>query len=172
MMRALPQRDDEGVTTVEFALVLPIFIFLVGIAFYFSWAFYVQSQVDRAADRAARYAAVAYSSTSVQTITDSTTGLSYPKTVTTTTYSYCVDKIVDKVNSDLVTGKISSTDVAVSDGSGAKAVGTACSKPNGFVKVQVTKDFTNPFNFIIAPFSGTNSSLRVVGTGRARVEAE
>lgn len=194
MRRRLICDDDSGVTTVEFALVLPIFIFLVGIAFYFSWMFFVQSQVNRAADRAARYAAVAYSSTSDQPYTDPTTGQTYLKTVTTKTYAYCESKVVDKVNTDLATGTVTMPtanpspspqtpgdyEVQISDGSkngsgnpsGPLPVTSPCAQPVGFVKVQITKDFTNPFSILIAPFTGSTSTLRVTGTGRARVEAE
>jgi Flp pilus assembly protein TadG len=171
-MRHRRQRDDAGVTTVEFALVLPMFVLLVGIATYFAWMFYVQAQVDRAADRAARYAAVPYYSTTTQNVTDSTTGLTYAKTVTTANYAFCVSKVVDNVNGDLVTGSVSAGDVTVADGSGVITSGAACAKPNGYVKVQLSKDFTNPFSYLLAPFTGTTSQLTVSGTGRARVEAE
>jgi Flp pilus assembly protein TadG len=157
-------RHDEGATTVEFALVLPMFILLVGIGMYFSWIYYTQTQVDRAANNAARYAAVP---------------------TTDGSYAFCESKIVDKVNSDLFTGSVampvasppsavqdpSTYDVKVSDGSGTIRADAACVKPNGYVKVQIQKDFTNPFSVILAPFTGTTSSLMVTGTGRARVEA-
>jgi Flp pilus assembly protein TadG len=179
------RRDDTGVTTVEFALVLPIFIFLIGIATYFSWMFFVQSQVDRAADRASRYAAVGYTTETIvqQNIdpngniipagaTGITTVSTYTTTQTTTTYHYCVPEVVAKVNRDLASGSITSADVVVSDGSGVLAPGTACAKPNGYVKVQVHKNFTNPFSVLLAPFTGGTDELTVTGTGRARVEAE
>jgi Flp pilus assembly protein TadG len=160
------------VTTVEFALVLPIFIFLIGIATYFAWMFYVQSQVDRAADRAARYAAVPSYSTSTQNVTDSTTGQTYAKSVTSADYAFCVSKVVDKLNGDLVTGSVAAGDVVVSDGSGVLTAAATCAKPNGYVKVQLSKNFTNPFSYLIAPFTGSTSDLTVTGTGRARVEAQ
>jgi Flp pilus assembly protein TadG len=158
-------RGDDGVTTVEFALVLPIFMILVGVGFYFSWIYYTQTQVDRAANRAARYAAVP---------------------TTDGSYAYCESKIVDQVNSDLVTGSVtmpvaapaaavqdpSTYDVQVSDGTGTIRADAPCVKPNGYVKVQIQKDFTNPFSIILAPFTGTTNSLTVTGTGRARVEAQ
>ena len=182
------RRDDAGVTTVEFALVLPIFVFLVGIATYFAWMFYVQAQVDRAADRAARYAAVGYTTTTtVQKSVDSNGNVygpgvtisagvtivnTYSTTQTSTTYNFCVPKIVDKVNGDLVTGSVTAGDVVVSDGSGVITSSTPCAQPNGYVKVQVSKDFTNPFSYLIAPFTGSTTQLTVTGTGRARAEAQ
>jgi Flp pilus assembly protein TadG len=196
-------RSDEGVTTVEFALVLPIFIFLVGIATYFGWMFYVQAQVDRAADRAARYAAVPYTTTvSVQQNIDQNKNVSLPgatlsagltivdaytTTQTSTTYHFCEQEIVDKVNRDLVSGSVAmpvtppsptpapdptTYDVQVSDGNGLITAASPCAKPNGYVRVQIKKDFTNPFSYIIAPFTGSTSELTVTGTGRARVEAQ
>lgn len=156
-------REDSGVTTVEFALVFPMFILLVGIGFYFSWIYYTQTQVDRAANRAARYAAVPTSDGS---------------------YAFCESKVVDLVNSDLFSGSVtmpvaspaaavqdpSTYDVQVSDGTGTIRADAPCAKPNGYVKIQIQKDFTNPFSIILAPFTGTSSSLTVTGTGRARVE--
>jgi Flp pilus assembly protein TadG len=188
------RRDSQGVTTVEFALVLPVFVFLIGIATYFAWMFYVQAQVDRAADRAARYAAVPYVTTQVvQQSVDQNGNIivpggsanvgvvsSYSTTEYKNNYHYCVDKILDKVNSDLVTGKayadlnpLSSNvndDVTASDYSGPIDKTKGCHTPVGFVKVQIKKDFTNPFSFLIAPFTGATSKLEVSGTGRARVE--
>jgi len=197
------RRRDDGVTTVEFALVLPIFIFLIGIATYFSWMFFVQSQVDRAADRAARYAAVPYTtSTVVQnnvdangnvygpgiTISSGTTIVgAYSSTQVTRTYHFCEDEVVNKVNRDLSAGSVrlpattddpTTYDVQVFDGrttgtpTGQVIVGDACAKPNGFVKVKVSKNFTNPFSFLIAPFTGSTDQLTVTGWGRARVESE
>jgi Flp pilus assembly protein TadG len=191
--RPVRRRGDDGVSTVEFALVLPVFVVLVGIATYFSWMFYVQAQVDRAADRAARYAAVPYvTSTVVQKNIDQNGNIipgtsvnvtivnAYSTTEYTTNYHYCVNKILDKVNRDLFTGTASvdfaststaNDDVTVSDYAGPLDKTKACGKPVGFVKVQVKKDFTNPFSILLAPFTGTTSSLEVTGTGRARVES-
>ena len=155
-------RSDDGATTVEFALVLPMFILLVGIGTYFSWIFFTQTQLDRAASRAARFAAVP------------TTG-GY--------YDYCQQLILKQLNGDLFTGSVSDlNEVTISDGTGVALVGTetatteadcqALAKvPSGFVKVKVTHDFTNPFSFIIAPFTGTTSDLTVTGTGQVRVES-
>jgi Flp pilus assembly protein TadG len=187
-VRTRHRRDESGVTTVEFALVFPLFIALIGIAFFFSWMFYVQAQVDRAADRAARYAAVPYTATTtVQQNVDQNgnlhapgatlaVGLSivngYTTTQTTTAYNFCVPKVLTKVNSDLTSDTIAAGDLVVSDGSGVLTGTAACAKPNGYVKVQVTKDFTNPFSAFLSPFTGTTNTISVTGTGRARVEAK
>ena len=153
-------RTDEGVTTVEFALVLPVFLILVSIGTYFSWIYYTQTQVDRAANRVARYAAV-----------QTTTG----------GYDYCQGVMVAKLNEDLFTGSVPWDHVTISDGTGTVLTGTetvtteaACEAlnkiPSGFVKVKVTHDFTNPFSYLLAPFTGTTNDLTVTGTGQVRVE--
>ena len=157
-----PSRWDDGVTTVEFALVLPVFLILVSIGTYFSWIYYTQAQVDRAANRVARYAAVPTTSGS---------------------YAYCRGLIVAQLNTDLFSGSVSAGDVTVSDGTGvalttaatdAATTESACealnATPSGFVKVSVTRNFTNPFSYLLAPFTGTTSDLTVTGTGQVRVE--
>jgi Flp pilus assembly protein TadG len=200
------RRRDDGVTTVEFALVLPIFVFLIGIATYFAWMFYIQSQVNRAADRAARYAAVPYTTTTTSqynvdingnvygpgvVISAGTTIVNaYSKTQVTRNYHFCETEVVSKVNRDLVGGNVAlpaasadptTYDVQVSDGSrnavtgnpnGPISVSAACSKPSGYVKVKVSKNFKNPFAVLVAPFTGSTDELTVTGTGRARVESE
>jgi Flp pilus assembly protein TadG len=182
------RRGEDGVSTVEFALVFPLFMLLVGIGVYFAWIYYVQSQVDNAADRAARYAAVGYTTTTPVTKNIDQNGNvskagvtlgvgltivgAYQTTETTTTYHYCVSKVVDKVNADLASGSVTSNDVELSDGAGVLAPTAVCAKPQGYVKVKVSKNFTNPFSYLLAPFTGATSDLTVTGTGRARVEAE
>lgn len=159
--------QDEGVTTVEFALVLPVFLILISIGTYFSWMYYTQTQVDRAANRVARYAAVP---------------------ATDGSYAYCKGLIAAKVNEDLFTGSVTVNDLTISDGTGVALAGaatenatteTACAAllntppnkpPSGFVKVKVSHDFTNPFSYLLAPFTGTTSDLTVTGTGQVRVE--
>ena len=164
------RRDrDEGVTTVEFALVVPLFIALVGIGMYFAWIFFAQTQLDRAANRAARTAAVP---------------------TTAGTYGYCEDAILAQVNGSLFTGSITDpAEVIVSDGTGAvlnpasrTGVTGTCTvpipgggsstvdAPSGFVKVRVTHDFTNPFSTVIGWFTGAGNGLSVSGTGQVRVE--
>ncbi|MCW2543378.1 MAG: hypothetical protein JWM40_930 [Frankiales bacterium] len=174
------RRNDEGVTTVEFAIVFPLFIFLVGIATYFAWLFYVQAQVDRAANRAARFSAVPYTVPTTVSGNDPITGKPTSTTQQTTTYAFCVNKVVDEINGDLFTGKIASSDLELSDGSrntdgtpvGPISSSAACAKPQGYVRVQIKHDFTNPFSFLIAPFTGTSTQLTITGTGRARVESQ
>ncbi|MCU1600675.1 MAG: hypothetical protein JWO22_1384 [Frankiales bacterium] len=182
-------RGDDGVTTVEFALVFPLFVLLMGIGFYFAWLFYVQSQVDSAADRAARFAAVPYTtSTQVQKNIDNNGNVSLPgvtlqtgvtvvgaytATDTTTSYQFCPSKVAEAVNRVLATGSVSASDVEVSDGTGTVLSPTApCAKPQGYVKVKVAKNFTNPFSYILAPFTGTTDQMTITGTGRARVESQ
>jgi len=119
----------------------------------------------------------------------------YSTTQVTRTYHFCETEVVNKVNRDLVGGRVvlpvvpappavddpTTYDVQVSDGSrnattgnpnGPISVSAACSKPSGYVKVKVSKNFTNPFSFLIAPFTGSTDELTVTGTGRARVESE
>jgi Flp pilus assembly protein TadG len=154
------RRGEDGVTTVEFALVFPLFIFLVGVGAYFGWMYFVQTQVDRAASRAARFAAVP---------------------TTDGTFDYCQGMILKQLNGDLYSGSTPASDVVISDGTGAVLTGTegivtdvdckALNKvPSGFVKVRITHDFTNPFSFLIAPFTGTTNKLVLTGTGQVRVE--
>ncbi len=189
-MRRRLRRGDDGVTTVEFALVFPLFFLLIGIGFYFAWIFYVQSQVDAAADRAARYAAVPYSTSKLVQRTVDVNGnitvpgnlpvntpalptQTYTVTESTTTYHYCVTEIVNEVNSRLAANSITAADVELSDGTGTVlSSSTPCAKPLGYVKVKVSRNFTNPFSYLTAPFLGTTTDMTITGTGRARVESE
>ncbi|MCU1622281.1 MAG: hypothetical protein JWL79_1126 [Frankiales bacterium] len=160
MSRRRRSDSDAGVTTVEFALVLPVFLVLMSIGTYFAWMAYTQAQVDRAASRAARFAAVP---------------------TTDGSYGYCQGLIVAQLNAALVSGSVTTTDVKVSDGTGVALAGTeaatteaACdalnTRPSGFVKVTLTRNFTNPFSLFLAPFTGTSNDLTVTGTGEVRVE--
>jgi Flp pilus assembly protein TadG len=144
---------DEGASSVEFALVLPIFVMLVGLGSYLSWIFFTQAQVDRAADKAARYVAVP---------------------TTAGDYAYCTDLVVARVNDDLISGSVDAADVTLSDSAGTVAEPDStqadCPAPSGFVRVRVSRQFTNPFSYLIAPFTGSTSTFAVTGTGQVKVE--
>jgi Flp pilus assembly protein TadG len=158
VIRRRREREEDGVSTVEFALVFPLFILLVGIAVYFGYMYYAQTQVDRAASRAARYAAVP---------------------ATDGSYAYCQSLILKQVQGDVFTSKVELGDVTISDGTGkvvtgynpAGSVPDVCTTvPSGFVKVKVIREFGNPFSIILAPFGVGGSGLTVTGTGQVRVE--
>jgi Flp pilus assembly protein TadG len=155
------RRDDAGVTTVEFALVLPVFVLLIGIATYFGWLAFVQSQLDRAANRAARFTAVPLSSGAAGN-----------------TYSFCQDLVLRRLNSDLVGEQVKNADLTITDAlpttlaqnSTCAADGSSTLLPQGFVKVEIVHDFANPFAYLVAPFTNVSTSLQLKATGQARVE--
>lgn len=144
---------DDGASSVEFALVLPIFVMLVGLGSYLAWIFFTQAQVDRAAHKAARYVAVPTTSGS---------------------YAFCTDLVVARVNADLISGSVEAADVSLSDSAGTlpepDSTQAACPSPSGFVRVRVSRQFTNPFSYLIAPFTGSTSQFAVTGTGQVKVE--
>lgn len=154
-------RGDSGVSTVEFSLVFPIFILLVGAATYFGWLFYTQSQLDRAANRAARFTAVPLSTGAIGN-----------------TYSFCQDLILKRINGDLFSEQIKNSDLTVTDAkpttlsltSTCAADGSSTAAPQGFVKIEITHDFVNPFAYVVAPFTNVSTTLQLRATGQARVE--
>lgn len=148
-----PRRED-GAASVEFALVLPLFLLLVGIAAYFAWLAYAESQLQRAAQRAARYAAV-------------------PTTEGTYAYAHC--DVVAKVNDQLSTDAVPDDGVAVTDGSGPLAAttcpsGSTAGRPRGFVRVRVTRTLDNPFASLISMVTPGPGPVTITATGEARVE--
>ena len=151
MNRSARRTSDEGVTTVEFALVLPLFVFLIGVATYFGWMFFQQTQLDRAANRAARYAAVLQ--------TDGRTG-------------FCSDLVLASINADLAASSV--TTVTVSDGRGniaGPSTGGVCTAvPLGYVKVSITHNVKNPFAAVLTVFTSGNDDLVLSGSGQVRVE--
>lgn len=142
---------DRGATTVEFALVLPIFLSVVAMAAFFGWHVYVQAQVERAAGRAARYAAVP---------------------TTTGAYAFCPSAVLTTVNAALVSQDATSAEVTVADSAGTLAAGAACTgTPRGYVRVTVSHEFTNPFSSLIGWFTPGSGSVTLRGTGQASVES-
>lgn len=147
------RRGDRGAVAVEFALVVPIFLVLIGIAMWVAWQMFVESQLDHAAARAARYAAVP---------------------TTDGTYAYRQCDVVDELNRRL-SHDVESSNVTVKDTSGTLAAtvcpnGDAATTPSGTVTVTVTRDLDNPFTNVIAFFTGRTKPFAVSGSGEARVE--
>ncbi len=147
------RRGDDGVSTVEFALVLPIFLILISIGAFFAWNAYEQTQVDRAASRAARFAAVP---------------------TTAGTYEYCPGKVLDRLNDDMFSGDLTAGEVTVTTRGGTVSAGLACptaTPPDGYVRVSVDHTITNPFFGFLGTVTGTSGTFTLSGSGQARVES-
>ncbi len=143
-------RGDEGVTTVEFALVLPVFLTVMGVGAYFGWYVYVNGQLERAAGRAARYAAVP---------------------TTTGAYAFCPSGVLTTVNANLVSETATSAEVTVQDSAGAVAANAPCTGvPKGWVRVTVAHSFSNPFTSLVAAITPISSTITLTGTGQHPVE--
>ena len=148
------RRDERGTASVEFALVVPIFLTLVGVCAYFAWQTFVESQLERAAQRAARYAAV-------------------PTTAGGYAFRQC--DVVDEVNRRLSSHDVDSAHVEVRDADGALAQ-TACPNadaaetPTGWVRVRVTHTLDNPFADLLTALLSREDPITLSGSGEARVE--
>ncbi len=148
------RRDDRGAAAVEFALVVPLFFALVGAAAFFAWQLYAESQLERAAQRAARHAAV-------------------PTTEGGYAYRHC--DVVDAVNARLTGSAVDAGDVVVRDADGTLAA-TACpdaaaaGQPRGWVRVRVTRELDNPFSDLVGFLLGHPEPFAISGSGEARVE--
>ncbi|HVF06334.1 MAG TPA: TadE family protein [Frankiaceae bacterium] len=145
---------DSGAASVEFALVVPLFVFLVGVAGFFAWHVYTESQLERAAQRAARYAAV-------------------PATDGTYAYRHC--DVVAAVNDHLPASEVAPAGVAVNDAAGALPATTcpdtgAPARPRGYVHVRVTHVLDNPFSNVLSALLGRPDPMTITGSGEARVE--
>ena len=152
-MRRVPTRSDRGATSVEFALVVPVFLALIGISGYFAWQMFSEAELNRAAQRAARFAAV-------------------PTTQSGHAYRQC--DVVDVVNDHLSSFEVDSTAVLVSDSAGALAQqpcpnADPAARPNGYVRVRVTRVLDNPFTDVIG-FLTRRPTITLTGSGEARVE--
>lgn len=147
-------RRDRGAASVEFALVVPLFFLLIGVAAYFAWWLFTESQLERAAQRAARYAAI-------------------PTTEGGYGYRHC--DVVDRVNSQLSTFTVDAAAVSVRDAD-ADLVATACpdsgeaARPRGYVRVRVTHTLDNPFSDLVGLLMRRNDPMTISGSGEARVE--
>lgn len=145
---------DRGASSVEFALVVPLFFLLVGIAGFFAWWLFTESQLERAAQRAARNAAV-------------------PTTEGGYAYRHC--DVVDRVNSQLTTFAVEPAAVSVRDAD-ADLAATACpasgpaARPRGYVRVRVTHTLDNPFSDLVGLLMRRNDPMTISGSGEARVE--
>ncbi|HEV2891671.1 MAG TPA: TadE/TadG family type IV pilus assembly protein [Frankiaceae bacterium] len=149
------RRDERGTATVEFALVVPIFLVLVGICAYFAWQAFVEAQLERAAQRAARYAAVP---------------------TTDGGYAFRQCDVVDEVNRRLSANAVDSAHVEVRDANGALVQGpcpdgaAVAGTPTGWVRVRVTHTLDNPFADLLTALIGRSEPITLSGSGEARVE--
>jgi len=147
-------RDERGSTAVEFALVVPLFFALIGIAAYFGWQMFTEAQLERAAQRAARYAAVP---------------------TTDGTYAFRQCDVVEEVNRRLSGHEVDSANVEVRDADATLAA-TACpggdpaGRPRGYVRVRVTHELDNPFASLMTTLLNRQKPLTITGSGEARVE--
>jgi Flp pilus assembly protein TadG len=145
------RRGDEGATVVEFALVLPVFLMLMGAGAYFGWYVHVNAQLERAAGRAARYAAVP---------------------TTTGTYAFCPSSVLPTVNANLVSERATSSEITVEDSAGVLAANAACTGvPKGWVRVTVAHSFSNPFTSLVAWITPLSGTITLTGTAQAAVES-
>lgn len=149
------RRDERGTATVEFALVVPIFLVLIGICGYFAWQTFVEAQLERAAQRAARYAAVP---------------------TTDGGYAFRQCDVVDEVNRRLSANAVDSAHVEVSDANGALVQSpcpdgtTVAEAPTGWVRVRVTHTLDNPFADLLTALLNRQGPITLSGSGEARVE--
>ena len=148
-------RDERGTATVEFALVVPVFLALISICAYFAWQAFTEAQLERAAQRAARYAAV-------------------PTTEGGYAFRQC--DVVDEVNRRLSANAVDTAHVEVRDADGVLAQtacpdpGTVAERPTGWVRVRVTHTLDNPFSNVLVFLLDRPHDLVITGSGEARVE--
>ncbi len=141
---------DAGASTVEFALVFPLFVGIIAVGAFFGWLAYTQAQVDRAAQRAARFAAVPLVSGA---------------------YEFCHNSILTRVNEDLQTSSVASGEnLTVTDDTGELEPADPCVNPVGEVRITIDHTFTNPFSSVVALLTPVSGTVTVTGSGRARVE--
>lgn len=138
-----------GVGTVEFAIVLPIFIGIVLLGAFFGWWSHTQAEVDRAAQRAARYAAVPHHADGA--------------------YDFCHPKVLAVVNDDLQTSAVQAARLAVRDDIGP--AGESCSAPRGRVSVTISHTVENPFTPIVRLLMPGSDTITVTGKALAPVES-
>ncbi|MGN0334309.1 MAG: TadE/TadG family type IV pilus assembly protein [Lachnospiraceae bacterium] len=97
-------KDEKGQATVEFALILPIFILLVFGIIDFGWLFYNKIQVNNASREGARYAVVHWDEEDYITNTETkVTAVLSGASVTVTDHVESVTVTVSK-NVDVLTG--------------------------------------------------------------------
>lgn len=148
------RRDESGATAVEFALIVPLFFVLLGVCGYFAWQLYTQAQLDRAAQAAARYAAV-------------------PTSGGTYAYQHC--SVVSDVNANLSVVQVDAASVEVRDAAGPLATATCpggppATRPETYVRVHVTHTLDNPFSNFLGFLMQRPKSLTITASGEARVE--
>ena len=140
---------SDGVTTVDFALVVPLLIGIVMVGAFFGWWSHAQAEVERAAQRAASYAAVPH-------IADGA-------------YDFCHPKVLAVVHDDLQTGPVEGARLDVRDDVGP--AGELCSVPQGSVSVTISHTVANPFTPLVRLIMPASGTITVTGTARAPVES-
>ena len=144
-------RGDGGATTVEFALVLPTFLVLMGAGAWFGWYVHVNGQLERAAARAARYASVP---------------------TTSGTYGFCPSEVLTVVNNELVSERATLAEITVQDSAGTLASNAPCTgTPRGWVRVTVAHQFSNPFTSLLAAVTPVSSTITLTGSAQSPVES-
>jgi Flp pilus assembly protein TadG len=146
--------DDEGASSVEFALVLPVLVGLLGVGMFFAWLFFEKAQLGHAAARGARYAAVP---------------------LNTGTYAFCSEDVVTELNKHESSGQVTAAEVTVRDRSGAApnchaTPAQAYRVPQGYVRVRVSHTFQNPFTSIVSAILPTDDTWTVSSSAERRVE--
>ena len=139
----------DGVSTVEFALVLPLLIGIVMLGAFFGWWSHTQAEVDQAAQRAARFAAVPH-------IADGA-------------YDFCHPKVLAVVKKDLQASPMEGARLDVRDDVGP--AGELCSVPRGGVSVTVSHTVENPFTPLVRLIMPVSGTITVTATGRAPVQS-
>lgn len=151
---AVTSRSERGSTSVEFALVVPLFLALTAVIGYFAWQLFVESQLERAAQRAARYAAV-------------------PTTEGGYAFEHCA--VVAQVNAKLSALDVTAGSVEVRDADGVLPAATCpggapAERPSGYVRVRVTHVLDNPFAELLTILLDRPGPMTITGSGEARVE--
>lgn len=138
-----------AVSPVEVVLVLPLLIGIVLLGALFGWWSHTQAEVDRAAQRAARYAAVPH--------------------IADRAYDFCHPKVLAVVNEDLQTSPVGNVRLDVRDDAGP--AGDVCSAPRGRVSVTISHTVENPFTPLVRLIMPAPGTITVTATGRAPVES-
>ena len=139
----------DGVSTVELALAIPLLIGIVMLGAFFGWWSHMQAEVDRAAQRAASYAAVPH-------LADGA-------------YDFCHPKVLAVVNEDLQTRPVEDARLDVRDDVGP--AGELCSVPRGRVSVTISHTVENPLTPLVRLIMPVSDTITVTATGRAPVES-
>jgi Flp pilus assembly protein TadG len=137
---------EHGAATVEFVLLLPIFLALIGTVIFAGWVGAVKAIIEHGASEGVRYAAVP-ASTDLRT---------YPNSAAVSAWVEDVTPLISPTSTQVLSG----------------ASGAARNAP---VTVQVTYDFPNPAAALLSPLEvfgvdGPSDTFTLTATARARRE--